>query len=281
MVIPQYEHDLLIRELRFESDNDRNDGWVKEHYRRLLKSVDNVKTATHDYSTSLCNRSDMHMYATNMKTFYERARATPFDESELGEIINMLGLNLTKDGPWICGGAVRRTLLGASIDSDIDIFSSSAEQLDAAVEHLLNVLDDRNINHHTNSRNTSMVHEVVVKLPHQSSEKNDGIKSVKVQFIKKYYPSVNDVLDSFDFTICQFGYDGENLFHGEYSLWDLGRRRLAVNRITRPVSSIRRLVKYSNQGFTFCNGTITSILASAGVDVKTLADSGILVDYID
>jgi len=47
---------------------------------------------------------------------------------------------------------------------------------------------------------------------------------------------------------------------GEFTLWDLGRKRLAINRITYPVSTMRRMLKYSKQGFFACGGCMATIL---------------------
>ncbi len=92
-------------------------------------------------------------------------------------------------------------------------------------------------------------------------------KEILLQFIKiGFYPTAEAVIDSFDFTACQCAYDGETLTVGEYTLWDLGRRRLAVHRVTFPVSTIRRMLKYGKQGFTVCSGGITKVLADTIAD---------------
>ena len=68
-------------------------------------------------------------------------------------------------------------------------------------------------------------------------------------------PALSAVQDRFDYTICQFAVDTNGmLWCGDHSLWDLARKRLAVHRITFPVSSLRRLLKYTSKGFYACSG---------------------------
>ena len=89
----------------------------------------------------------------------------------------------------------------------------------------------------------------------------DSAMPIDVQCIRfAFYADADAVINSFDFTICQFAFDGATLTHGEYALWDLGRKRLAVHQITFPVSSMRRVLKYATQGFKACNGCLAALL---------------------
>ena len=180
------------------------------------------------------------MRTFNLREFLARSTDKPFEETDLGKALESLP-PLQKDGPWLAGGALRRTLLGQSIDSDFDLFFRDEAQL-VAVGDVLDAVGWR--------RGTETDHVV-----------NFFNGDLKVQLIRfAYYANLEAVADSFDFTICMLATDGENIAVGDYTLWDLGRKRLAVHKITFPVSSLRRVLKYANQGFIACKGALTSIL---------------------
>jgi len=82
-----------------------------------------------------------------------------------------------------------------------------------------------------------------------------------VQCIRfSFYQSAEAVIDSFDYTICMLAFDGATLTLGDFTLWDLGRKRLAIHKITYPVATMRRMLKYASQGFTACKGCLATIL---------------------
>jgi len=83
------------------------------------------------------------------------------------------------------------------------------------------------------------------------------------------------VIDTFDFTISQLGTDGRQLYFGEYTWTDLFRKRLRVHHIHHGISTMRRMVKYSQRGFYACVGTMRDV--AQGV-VDSPADQPISVD---
>lgn len=186
---------------------------------------------------------------------------------ELFKFLKLLEIKLG-DGVWLAGGAIRRTIQGAKLDSDFDFFFQSEEKF----QEFLNLI---------------LKGGRVELLEHTKTEHNEQLKVKSIvnnqeyilQLIKiDYYPTLADCLETFDYTICQFGLDGETLYAGDFSLWDLGRKRLAVNQITFPVASLRRLLKYSKQGFYACTGCLQTILQSAVNNPDALNSK---VKYID
>jgi hypothetical protein len=173
-------------------------------------------------------------------------------------------LELKPDGPWLVGGCVRRLISSREQDSDFDVgvvdlvqFEAAKAKLQAAgfKEHFSNQF-------HTEYRG-----------------KLEGIKTeVRIQLLAMFHPNLESLLDSFDFTICQFGYDGTMLVAGEYSLFDIARKRLALHKLTYGASTVRRLTKYMRQGFTACQGTIVSILEATAKDPATIHGE---VTYVD
>jgi hypothetical protein len=187
------------------------------------------------------------------------------DQSELFKLITALGFDLNmQNGPWIAGGAVRRTLMGGGVgESDIDVFFASSEQLAQCRSALESVGAKQ-------KRETDHNIEYVLTL----GDSDQRIQLIRVAF----HASASAVIDSFDFTICQFATDGKEVICGPYSLWDLSRKRLAVHKITFAVASMRRFLKYSRQGFTVCGGALTDFLQ------RVVADPNIVhadVRYID
>lgn len=148
---------------------------------------------------------------------------------------------ITEAGPWLCGGAMRRLVAGAELDSDFDYFFANEQQVKAFEQWM-------------------KAHAGMIERENQFN-KTWRVKGRQVQQITiRYYQSIEDALGSFDFTICQFGWDGAQITVGPFSLWDLARKRIAIHQLTYGVSTLRRLMKYSRQGFTVCGGVLADIL---------------------
>lgn len=163
------------------------------------------------------------------------------------------------EGRWLVGGALRRSILNKEIDSDLDIVFSSVEQRDKFHVELTSlgfIPTER-------GTNTDWTHT--------------DIKNVKVQSIYlRYYNNAEEILDSFDFTICQFAFDGSFLYCGEFALFDLANKRLVPHRITYPSASLRRIIKYVNQGFYMCSGSATEFLRQVLRNPSSVLDQTIL-----
>jgi len=143
----------------------------------------------------------------------------------------------------IAGGAVRDSLFGNEY-SDIDIFGLTKEDLDLFVK-----------------LNLSKGHGY--KLVYF----NDNLRTyrkgkIKVQIIYREYEKLTDIIDSFDFTVCQFMYDGDKVICNPSGLLDVYHKRIVINHL-EPLfvfDSLRRVQKYVQKGYTICNGGIKDIL---------------------
>lgn len=197
----------------------------------------------------------------NLREFLQRFIDAP-DECQLFKLLAFLPAP-AKDGPWIAGGALRRTLQQRPLDSDVDYFFLDVGQKDAFQSALLDkggwIISEKE-------------HAITYGI------KADNATVIVQAIIMAYYQNLEAVLDSFDFTITQFGYDGADLVCGPFSLWDLARKRLALHRLTYGVSTVRRLIKYTRQDFTACAGVLASILE------ETVAHPEVInrqVQYVD
>ena len=201
----------------------------------------------------------------NLADFLARSTDVPFADTTLAKLLSSLP-GLEEDGPWIAGGALRRTLLRQEPESDFDFFFRDAEQL-AAFAAALEV------------KGLVKIRETVHHL-HYRGVVGDGGVPRDIQCIRfAFYPSAQAVIDSFDYTICQVAFDGQTVTLGDFTLWDLGRKRLAIHKITYPVATMRRMIKYTAQGFTACAGCMATILTETARNPEALAQMG--VEYVD
>lgn len=205
------------------------------------------------------------MTETDLSDFLARSTDKPFSETTLAGVLRELP-SLSKDGPWIAGGALRRTLQGKEPDSDFDFFFHDADQLEAFRLKL-------------ESRGMDKVRETVHHVHYRGRLGDSGIDR-DIQCIRfAFYNSASAVIDSFDYTICMLAFDGDKLTLGEFTLWDLGRRRLAIHRITYPVATMRRMLKYASQGFTACKGCLATILTETASRAELLQQ--LEIEYVD
>ena len=196
--------------------------------------------------------------------FLARSTDKPFEETTIAILLKALPA-LSSSGPWIAGGALRRTLIGGEPESDLDFFFRDADQLSSftAALEAMGLKKFRETQHHVHYKGAI-----------------GGGEERDVQCIRfAFYENASAVIDSFDYTICMLAFDGETLTLGDHTLWDLGRRRLAVHKITYPVSTMRRMLKYATQGFTACKGCLATILKVTASTPALLTQLDI--EYVD
>lgn len=198
---------------------------------------------------------------TYFKTgFHEFCERSGCNTDDVDRVVKAIGA-----GAWLAGGAIRRTLIGHAMDSDFDFFFASADALKAwegRLPYSLKLV--RETEHHKHYRGTI-----------EGSELPIDVQAIRF----KFYETAEQVIDSFDYTVTMFCLDGTSLVTTPYALWDLGRKRLAVHRITYPVATMRRLLKYTKQGFTACSGCLQSILTETVASPEAMGQLDIT--YID
>lgn len=175
----------------------------------------------------------MQITCIDYKQFCKRTGRDPSMTSYVRDTVSV-------PGSWLAGGAIRRTLMGMPLDSDYDFFFQDEVALEAFDTKIIDELGLKRVKeteHHTQYEGSLQGIDFIVQ-------------AIKFQF----YASAAKVIESFDYTITQFALDQGTLYTTPESLWDLGRKRLAINKVTYPVSTMRRMIKYSNQGFTACAG---------------------------
>lgn len=136
-----------------------------------------------------------------------RIGLTEFSETVLHRALQRLP-EINKAGPWIAGGSVRRTLEGKKLDSDFDLFFASAEQADEYAAKLA-ALGIRLLRE--NDKNRTYI--VPASIPKELEGAGVLLPEMKVQLVTfQYFETAAHVIDRFDFTLCQFAYDGSSLY---------------------------------------------------------------------
>lgn len=143
---------------------------------------------------------------------------------------------------WIAGGAIRAWFTGSEKSRDIDVFGTDV----ASISDLLqkNKLD-----------------RVLDKSPHATTYAHRPFPVQAIWFTKG---SVAELLESFDFSLCQFAWDGESIFSTVEAVTSVLRRHLGIARIQPgfEMDSLRRAFKYQAKGFKPCLGTLRDLANS-------------------
>jgi hypothetical protein len=168
----------------------------------------------------------------------DRTLLTNVDIKALAELMN---LNLYH-GPWLAGGSVRKLKFGLDIgDSDWDFFFKSEFQYNKAIK----IAKDYNLQTIFESE-----HAITYRLGFET-----------IQFIKRqFYNGVHDLLNDFDFSICQFATDGYDYVTGEHSIDDHKKQVLRMNDIGIRRGMISRIIKYRIYGF-YINDDLEQFIA--------------------
>jgi hypothetical protein len=183
------------------------------------------------------------------------------DIDSLMPVATLVGVST--QGPWLVGGSVRRLVTKMPQDSDFDVGLASKNQFDEVSERLM-------------AAGFSAFSETRF---HRELRGKLAERDIRIQLLKlKFAGSPQLLLEDFDFTICMCAFDGTQLHFGEFTLWDLGRKRLAINKVTYAASTIRRLLKYGRQGFSVCDGCIQTILTAVAQDPSLIHSD---IEYID
>jgi hypothetical protein len=181
-------------------------------------------------------------------------------------IYNATLINLAKhlpQGAVVAGGFIASMLKGADHKpSDIDIFFNGADSLLAAYNLFTNPPDSDAHAFRGYSTKTSLDDLVknsktlrLVKFTNEDPEK------LPVQLIKMaWYDNAEAVIDSFDFTVCQFAVDNNQLVFNPISMLDLFKGRLVLHRYQYPAETLYRVIKYIRKGYHASPSSILEIV---------------------
>lgn len=147
--------------------------------------------------------------------------------------VKLLDLDIN-EGPWLAGGAVLSWYNGEAVgDSDFDIFFKDLKQFDQMFGKLM-----RNHGNIVYTSENAITLNVTV---------DDDLK--KVQLIRKnYYKSALDVIEHFDFTICQLATDGYEVVSGAKTFEHIKDKKIETAKAPNR-AIVKRLIKYISYGY--------------------------------
>lgn len=120
--------------------------------------------------------------------------------------------------------------------------------------------------------------------PHATTyEKTAKNYAFQVQLISMgYYNSAAGLLEDFDFTISQLAYSPTDakIYANEFTLHDIGKKRLVLHKVKFATTILRRLQKYTSYGYYACNGCMQEITKG----IRSIPEDDFLVNstsYVD
>jgi len=169
-------------------------------------------------------------------------------------------------GPWVAGGFCTRLLDGReTAGSDFDMFFKTENQFIRIRDELISI------------------HKFAVTKTQQNSImlERDGIEINLVTL--EYFEYIEDVFNFFDLTISQCALVTTK--PGEYrmvttplALRDIVAKKLVINSIHHPVATMKRILKYSKQGYELCTGGVIHFLTAVALNPELI---GVMPGYVD
>lgn len=152
-----------------------------------------------------------------------------------------------KNGPWVAGGAALRWYQGVPVsENDIDVFCSSAEQAQQVIDAVKSY--GRFSTKHESENATTL-----------SYHNKEGTKYWTIQVIKRrYFMSLQDVIDNFDITVCQIGTGGQEWLMNKHTARDIRERNLRMTMPLHP-DAAKRLAKYWTYGYRPVEGLLEAV----------------------
>lgn len=151
-------------------------------------------------------------------------------------------------GPWIAGGAALRWYQGQPVgQSDIDVFCRSPRQAQLLIEDI------------------KSYGRVMVKFESDNAttlsyhRKDDWAGEWTIQVIKRrFFNSLEEVINSFDITVCEIGTGGNEWTLGPFTARDIREKNLRFKLPLQP-DAPKRLTKYWTYGYRPVEGTVEQI----------------------
>lgn len=145
---------------------------------------------------------------------------------------NLILGELRKNGinAWVAGGVLRDYFSDKPLKSDCDIFFPNVDEFNKAKNYFI-----------SNGAKVIWESENGMKVT---------FKGNTFDLVKIFRPNPLETIKRFDFTISMFATDGKDVFYGNNSLKDLQDRKLVINTIVNPLSTLKRVLKHYKKGFT-------------------------------
>lgn len=171
----------------------------------------------------------------------------PTVHQEDREPVTLISPNLEK-GPWIAGGAALRWYQGMPVgESDIDVFCKNAIQAKNVIDNIKSY----------GRYSVKFESENAVTLSYWGDLQNYRQWTVQI-ITRRYFSSLEEVINSFDLTVCEIGTAGNEWKLGPLTARDIREKNLRFKLPLQP-DSPKRLTKYWVYGFRPVDGTLDQI----------------------
>lgn len=141
-------------------------------------------------------------------------------------------------GVVLAGGALR-DLINGDTPKDWDFFFLNEGAFHKSLQHLRNIAE-----------HTAILYDLTPVIRSTHYTKTVETDRLNIQFIhKKFYDSINDVVDSFDFNVCQVALTTEVFCITPETHDSITRKEVEVNVLPNPVDSLNRLLRLRKKGY--------------------------------
>lgn len=195
---------------------------------------------------------------------YDRIHTSPasdwHDRGIINEFIKTLaGAN---GNPMIAGGCFE-SLFHSRPPKDYDVFFNGADMFNAFYKQLTGTPNEFNqLGGYTPSHTLQDAEASDVRFVEFTKPGSPKIQAIKTM----WYQDFKQLLLSFDFTAAMMGVQRVN---GELQAYwhrsapmDIARKRLVLETMTFPASTLRRMVKYTHKGYYVCPGSMQAIASA-------------------
>lgn len=162
------------------------------------------------------------------------------------EPVSIIDPNLEK-GPWIAGGACLRWYQDQPVgQSDIDVFCANMMQAQALITRI-------------KSHGRFLVKyesENAITLDHNSLDYSNRW-TIQI-IIRRFFADINEVINSFDISVCEIGTAGFGWSVGAFTARDIREKNLRFKLPLQP-DAPKRLTKYWVYGYRPVEGTLEAI----------------------
>jgi hypothetical protein len=131
---------------------------------------------------------------------------------------------------WVAGGVLRDYFSSKPLKSDCDIFFPNVTEFNKAKKYLT-----------SNGGSVIWESENGMKVTYKGNT---------FDLIKIFRPNPMETIKRFDFTISMFATDGTDVYYSDKSIKDLQDRKLVINNVINPLSTLKRVLKHYRKGFT-------------------------------
>lgn len=179
------------------------------------------------------------------ESFFVRNTDKSFEQSEFWKISSVLP-QPKKNGPWICGGVFRRIVTRQNLfNGDIDFFCRDPLQKIILIKKL------KKLNNSISPeikiqplKSTKWATTFQVRFPWNTVPGSMPVGiSIKVQVIHgNYWNSIEGCMDSFDFSVCQYGYNGTDIISSGRAIWDMRNNEASI---IKDIDSLIKNKKYA------------------------------------